>query len=169
MTIRLPESGPRFLQRDPKWSGEKLGASQETLGEVGCTVCNLAMAANALGEQTNPRDLNAMLTQRGGFTKDGWLVWGHVAKVFGGRVEAVVSDRPSHAAMDGALKRGEYPIVKILLWEMVPHWVVVIGKEGTEYLVRDPLEDTAEPLRLSGQAGRIESVRYVRRAWGTVR
>src|SRR4051794_11813622 len=152
MSLRLPENGSRFLQRDPKWSADKVGFSSETLGEVGCTVCSVAMAANALGEHTTPKDLNSELSKNGGYTQDGWLIWGRIAQAFGNRVEAVTEDRPSHAGIDRALQRGEYPIVKILLQGIVPHWVMVVGKEGTEYLVRDPLEDTTELLRLSEQA-----------------
>ena len=163
MSLRLPESGPRFLQRDPQWCDDKVGSSIETLGEVGCTVCSVAMAANALGEHTTPKDLNAALTKNGGYTRDGWLVWGKVGEALGNRVEAVIADRPSHAGMDRALQHGDYPIVKILLNGIVPHWVVIMGKEGTEYLVRDPLESAAEPLRLSAQASMIQSVRYVRK------
>src|SRR5689334_2280178 len=75
MSLRLPESGSRFLQRDPQWSADKVDSSSETLGEVGCTVCSVAMAANALGEHTTPKDLNAALNKNGGYTSEGWLVW----------------------------------------------------------------------------------------------
>jgi hypothetical protein len=168
-SIRLPESGSRFLQTDPQWSDERLGSSDETLGEVGCAVCSVAMAVNALGENTTPKDLNAQLSKNGGFTTQGWLVWAQLAGVFDHRVEAVVSDRPSHAEIDRALQHGEYPIVKIFLHGVIQHWVVVVGKEGTEYLVRDPLERETEPLRLSTQGDTIHSVRYVRRAKPSVR
>jgi hypothetical protein len=164
MSVRLPESGSRFLQRDPQWREDKLGLSNETLGEVGCTICSVAMAVNALGEHTSPKDLNVALSKVGGYTSEGWLVWSKIAEVFGRRVESVISDRPLHAEIDRALQRGEFPIVKIFLYGVVQHWVVVVGKEGTEYLVRDPLENVAEPLRLSAQGDRIHSVRYIRRA-----
>jgi hypothetical protein len=164
MSIRLPENGPLFLQRDPQWSNERMGSSKETLGAVGCTVCSVSMAANALGEHTTPKELNAALSKTGGYTNDGRVVWSKIAEVFGSRVEVAISDRPSHADMDRALQRGEHPIVKIFLYGIIQHWVVVVGKEGTEYLVRDPLENNAEPLRLSDQADKIHSVRYVRRA-----
>lgn len=169
LSIQPRAVGAVFLQRDPLWIDDRLGSTQETLGSVGCLVCSVAMAANALGEHTTPKELNAALSKTDGYTKDGWLVWSKLAPVFSERVEAVISDRPSHADMDDALQRGEFPLVKFFIYGVVPHWVVVVGKEGTDYLIHDPLEDTPEPFRLSEQAEEIHSVRYLRRRVANVR
>src|ERR1041385_860129 len=38
-----------YLQRDPRWMNETVGGSGETLSQVGCTVCGLAMALGHYG------------------------------------------------------------------------------------------------------------------------
>ncbi|TDU72858.1 hypothetical protein EI77_01324 [Prosthecobacter fusiformis] len=65
--------------------------------------------------------------------------------------------------MDRALERGEYPVIKFILPAGIPHWVVVVGKDGYEYLVQDPLVASAKPVPLSIRASGIYSVRVVRR------
>jgi hypothetical protein len=70
----------------------------------------------------------------------------------------------SHAAIDQALRERAYPVVKHFLPGGTPHWLLVLGKEGQEYLVRDPLKDTRELLTLSSLTPRIHAVRLVRQA-----
>lgn len=164
LSLRLPFHAPHFLQSDPRWQAEHIGHSQtETLGAVGCTLCSLTTAAITLGEDTDPPRLNKMLTAAGGFTPQNWLVWSAVGAVFEKRLEVVVHNSPSHSALDAALERGEYPLVKFFLPMGIPHWVLVVGKEGQEYLILDPALGRAEPLPLSTRATGIYSLRVVRK------
>lgn len=164
LSLRLPFHAPHFLQSDPRWKAEHIGQSQsETIGAVGCTLCSLTTAAITLGEDTDPPRLNKMLTAAGGFTPQNWLVWSAVGAVFEKRLEVIVHGSPSHAALDTALEKGEYPLVKFFLPMGIPHWVLVVGKEGQEYLILDPAVATPEPLALSTRASGIYSVRVVRK------
>jgi hypothetical protein len=43
------------------------------------------------------------------------------------------------------------------------HWVLVVVKDGDEYLVKDPLYKERSPRRLSEISDRIHSVRILRR------
>ncbi len=56
-------------QRDPLWADKRLGhaGSPKTIGEWGCLLTCFAMTANALGENTNPSQLNDAMLSRGGF------------------------------------------------------------------------------------------------------
>lgn len=164
LSVRLPVKGPHFMQNDPRWAADRIGGSQETLRAVGCTLCSVATAALALGEQTDPGTLNRTLAASGGYTPQGWLIWGAVSKAFADRLQITVHSRPAHAVLDQALQNGQYAVVKFILPMGIPHWAVVVGKEGQEYLVHDPLVAGAEPVALSTRASGIYSVRVIRAA-----
>lgn len=163
MSVRLPVKGTHFMQNDPTWAGEKIGGSAEPIKSVGCTLCSVATAAQFMGESTDPKAFNRELIANGGYTDQGWLVWSAVAKVFQKRVEAISTPLPSHETLDSALEQGQYPIIKFILPAGIPHWVVVVGKEGLDYLIYDPLVAIAEPVPLSRRASAIYSVRIVRK------
>lgn len=163
LSIRLPIEGAHFMQNDPKWGAEKIGGSQESIRAVGCAMCSVATAAQALGEKTDPSVFNRELIAAGGYTPQGWLVWSAVAKVFQNRVSITVVNDLSHEAIDRALEAGQYPIAKFILPVGIPHWVVIVGKEGTDYLIHDPLVVKPEPIPFSERASSIYSVRIVKR------
>ena len=73
MQIVLPAPS-HFLQQDIRWADEEIGGSNEKIRYVGCTLCSLSMALNGLGEDTNPKGLNQLLKEHGGYTSRGWLV-----------------------------------------------------------------------------------------------
>jgi hypothetical protein len=154
---------PHFLQRDAQWSEERIGGSAESLGSVGCTICSVATAARSLGEAINPGELNRQLVSAGGYTSEGWLIWSAITQVFGNRIEAAVFNQASRAAIDDALERGEFPIVKFFLPLNIPHWAVVVGKQNHDYLIHDPLVSDASPIPLSSRTSSIQSVRIIRR------
>ncbi|MDZ4288182.1 MAG: hypothetical protein U0984_09495 [Prosthecobacter sp.] len=163
MALVLPELGRTYLQKDPLWRDEKLGSTSENLGSIDCAVCSVAMASTSLGFPVTPSELNGKLRDGQGFTPQGWLVWGALPGATDQHVEVIVADRPSHAAMDAALERGEFPVVKFILLSGITHWVVVVGKDGLDYLVRDPLKASEKPVKLSSRTSAIYSVRFVRR------
>jgi hypothetical protein len=111
----------------------------------------------------NPAELNRQLIRAGGYTAEGWLVWPVISQAFGNRIEAAVTSRPTHTDIDGALERGEFPIVKFSLPLNIPHWAVVVGKQNHDYLIHDPLVKDASPIPLSSRTNSIQSARIVRR------
>ena len=154
---------PIDLQTDPRWSQHRIGGSGQSLAAVGCVVCSLSMALADLGEALPPDALNERLKQAEGFTSRGWLIWGAVPRITDGRIEVEVLDQPSHAAIDAALSSGRPVLAKILLYGQVDHWVLIVGKDGREYLVKDPMGRGRTLDRLSGFGSRIYSIRIVRR------
>jgi hypothetical protein len=158
---------PFYLQRDERWRNERI-AGGETLGEVGCTVSSLAMALDHYGISFTPRTLNEELKSHGGYTPRGWLKWLVVEKVSNGKVRVDVLARPTHDDLDAALRAGEPILAKVFIKRVIPHWVLLVGKEGQEYLMRDPLNDarTLEPL--SKYSSDIFGIRIVKPAGGKV-
>jgi hypothetical protein len=45
---------------------------------------------------------------------------------------------------------------------VIPHWVLLVGKDGQDYLMRDPLNDGKTLEKLSKYGGDIYGVRIVR-------
>lgn len=91
------------------------------------------------------------------------MIWSAIMQTFGNRIEAAVFSQPTHADIDRALDRGEFPIVKFFLPLNIPHWAVVVGKENLDYLIHDPLIKKDEPIPLSSRTSSIHSVRVIRR------
>ena len=164
LQIRLADTATTLRQKDRRWADDRLGPTAVTLGTHGCTVCCVAMACTRLGVPLTPRELNERLALNGGYLSRGWLVWNAIPRVTAGRVTADYLLKASHEAIDQALLEGAYPVVKHFLPGGTPHWLLVLGKEGQEYLVRDPLKDTRELLPLSSLTPRIHAVRIVRTA-----
>ncbi|MCB1278836.1 hypothetical protein [Prosthecobacter sp.] len=161
--LRLPDGGKTHLQKDKRWAEDQLGSSTGTLGSHGCLVSSVAMACSNLGVKLTPKELNERLKKADGFLPQGWVVWNALPKVTEGRLAADYHPHSSHAVMDAALERGAYPVVKYFLLGGIQHWCVIVGKEGQEYLARDPLRDDKEPVKLSELTAKIYAVRVIRK------
>jgi len=152
---------PIYLQTDPRWGSERIGGSGERLAEVGCVVCCLSMALTHHGIDIPPDALNRLLADNGGYTESGWVVWSAISTITGDRIAVRVPPRPSHALIDQALGRGDPVVAKVVLAGGASHWVLIVGREGREYLVKDPLGDGRSLEPLSGFGSPIHSIRIV--------
>ena len=155
---------PVFTQDDPHWTLELLGPTFETVGQAGCAVTSAAMVLSAYGVDTDPDRLNQYLTTHGGYTEDGWVYWEKAAEVApGGQVEKAYEDLPSYALIDQNLMAGNPVIVRLTLPNGTTHFVVLVGKDGWDYLVQDPARSpTYGVYPLKDLTGRIEALRFFR-------
>ena len=156
-------SVPSFRQGDEKWSDDALGGVPEngTLGSAGCAVASAAMVFQSYGINVDPQQLNWFLTDTGGYTEQGWLYWERAAWWAPERVRHIYEDLPSYQLIDSNLARGNPVIVRIRFASGVTHFVVIAGKNGFDYLVRDPGAGAAKglyPLRELGSD--IEALRF---------
>ena len=161
--IRLPDDGKTHLQKDQRWAADQLGTSPGTLGSHGCLGSGVAMACSALGVELTPKELNARLKKADGFLPQGWVVWNAIPRVTDKQLVADYHPAASHKVMDAALERGAYPVVKYFLLGGIQHWCVIVGKDGLEYLARDPLRDDEKPVKLSELTAKVYAVRVIRR------
>ncbi|MEZ5385730.1 MAG: hypothetical protein R3F13_09460 [Prosthecobacter sp.] len=161
--LRLSDSGRTFLQKDERWAADQLGTSDCTLGSHGCLVTSVAMACSNLGVRLTPKELNERLKKAEGFLPQGWVVWNAMPRVTANQITADYHHSPRHATMDVALENGGYPVVKYFLIGGIQHWCVIVGKDGLEYLARDPLRDDKEPVKLSKLTAKIYAVRVIRK------
>jgi len=58
-------------QRDPKWSGLKIGKSPLTIGMYGCALTSLSMLSDWYGDYKDP----AWIAKNLEFTKEGLILW----------------------------------------------------------------------------------------------
>jgi hypothetical protein len=135
---RLELTVPAFAQDDPRWSDDRLGPSADTLGDEGCAVTSAAMVAAFYGIKTDPQQLNAFLTRTGGFTDDGLIHWHRVASIAPDRLTLAYNGEATHDLIDSTLLAGNPVIVWMHLPDGGYHFVVIVGKEGREYLIRNP-------------------------------
>jgi Peptidase_C39 like family len=160
---RVELAVPSFRQADERWSDDSLGGvpANGTLGGEGCAVATVAMVFKFYGIAIDPQQLNWFLTAVGGYTDRGWVYWDRAAWLSPDRVRHVYEDLPSYQLIDSNLARGNPVIVRVRLRSGVTHFVVIAGKDGFDYLVRDPGASAAKgfyPLRELGSD--IEALRF---------
>jgi len=155
---------PSFAQGDPRWATDLLGSTPGTLHDEGCAVTSAAMVLASYGIDTDPGRLNRFLTRHGGYTPEGWLFWEKAAEIVPGRCEKAYEDNPSYARIDANLLCGNPVIIRIRFPSGITHFVVIAGKQGWDYLIRDPGAGAARGFYpLSELAPRIEALRYYRK------
>lgn len=151
-----------YLQGDPVWGQDQLGLSVHTMGQVGCAVTSAAMVMKFYGLDTDPGRLNVFLREHGGYNEDNDLRWEGPTVLAPERVRHVYEDLPSYYLIDSNLAHGNPVIVRLHLASGWTHFVVVMGKQGFDYLIRDPssagLRKGVYPLRELGS--KIEALRY---------
>ena len=161
---RVEIPGPTFRQNDPQWGDDRLGPTDGTLGAEGCDVSSAAMVLASYGIDTDPQRLNRFLTEHDGYTPQGWLYWEKAAELGDGHVRHAYEDLPSYELIDRNLAHGNPVIVRLRLASGITHFVVIAGKDGFDYLTRDPGAGAARglyPLRDFGSP--IEALRFYER------
>ena len=157
-------SVPQFFQGDPRWANDPLGDTPGTLGGEGCAVASASMLLSHYGMDVDPGHLNVFLKQHNGYEGAGWLRWESAAEFTPGLIEKAYEDLPSYALIDWNLLKGNPVIVRLRLPSGITHFVVIVGKRGFDYLIRDPSsygEGKIYPLSSLGVP--IEALRYYRR------
>ena len=155
---------PLYKQWDPSWGGDLVGASGQEMRSIGCLVCCVAMVYSHYGLSTDPGGLNSWLSGKGGYTSTGLLRWEPCVAYSRGAARLDYNGPADQFRLDSELGLGNPVIVKVRMPSGVSHWVLVIGKRGSEYLVNDPLGPERVPVPLARFGSRIYSMRVFRRA-----
>jgi len=161
--MRLVLDVPLQRQDDPEWGDHRLGETRSTLAREGCAVAAASMVLAYHGVDVDPGRLNAFVRSIGGYTPEGWIHWEAAAEFPPAPLEKAYEDLPTYRQLDWNLLRGRPSIVRIRLPSGWTHFVVVVGKEGWDYLMRDPLApEESAPGRLADYGRPIEALRYYR-------
>ncbi len=152
---------PWYGQKE-RWGDEYLGDSRTiTLRTHGCALCCTAMVFRSYGIKTDPEKLNRSLLKQDAFEK-GWdddtgeylgrvrLIWDKAAST-AEEVEAFkrynFSDAPADLDLIRTfLDKGVPVIAEVLRPGGIPHFVVIRGYRGDDFLIRDPLDKEKEVL-----------------------
>lgn len=158
-----------FRQSDPRWAKDALAAGQsgDTMGSAGCAVCSVAMVLLHYGIDTEPQTLNRFLNKTNGYTPEGWLKWEVAAEIAPTKVRFVYEDVPTYKLIDQNLMNGN-PVIIRLRYPDGPngergttHFVVICGKDGHDYLIRDPGAGASKGIYpLKELTPKIEALRY---------
>lgn len=140
-----------YSERDPRWADRRLGASAQTIGEAGCLLTCVCMAAQIAGVDIQPGELNALLRFCDGYEKGDLLRWYVAGRLLGLRLE-VLSDCmwiPAPVAeMRAYLDAGIPVICQVDDWQGAPnpkalHWVLWINER--QYI--DPYDGQTKWMR----------------------
>ncbi len=155
---------PIYRQADTRWADERVGGSGEPLRLVGCTVCCLSMALDQHGIILSPAELNRRLQQNDGYTARGWVKWERLKQITGDTIRIRIPKNPTPHDIQAALTTGNPVLVKVSLGSAGMHWVLIVGRDQREYLVKDPLSDGLQLTTLSHFGSEILDVRIVEKA-----
>ena len=163
VAVEIP--GPHFLQGNSRWGGDLLAQTSDSLADVGCAVASAAMVLASRGFDTDPGRLNAFLQKtEGGYTPEGWIYWEKAAEADRERVGTLLphyEDAPSHFLIDWNLLRGNPVIARVRYPSGITHSMVICGKRGFEYIVRDPGEGGRAGLTLLSEfPPPVEALRF---------
>ncbi|MEO8350375.1 MAG: C39 family peptidase [Chthoniobacteraceae bacterium] len=130
---------PLFQQGDPRWAHDPLGPGPTTLAAEGCAISSAAMVLASYGIDTDPQRLNELGQSRGAFSPRGWLYWEICEAIPESGVVKAYEGPATYYLIDQNLARGN-PVIVRLRNPHGPstHFVVLAGKDGFDYLVRDP-------------------------------
>ena len=152
-----------YAQRDRRWAADRIGGSGKTLYAVGCTICTLSMALAEHDVHLTPAQLNQALKKVDGYSSKGWVRWGAVLAATNRRAHAEILWHPSSGAIESALAAGNPVVVKVAPPPMLQHWVLLVGRDGYEYLMKDPLAPPSKLKPLSSLGSDILAVRVVKK------
>lgn len=150
---------PFFLQNDERWAEDEIGNSGSRMGGEGCAVASVAMLLKYYGIDTNPKKLNNGLSHNQGYTDRGWIYWNKISELTSKKVQLSYVGPGSYEIIDKNIKRNNPVITKIFINKVIPHWVLIVGKEGREYLINDPLASDKKIDKLSKYHSDIYGVR----------
>ena len=153
---------PWFGQLDKAWGAENLGDSRTiNIADNGCALTSTAMVLRFFDVNTDPKKLNKWLLIHNGYD-EGWddesgnylgkvrMIWEVVAS---GHTEVSSFRRYDFTALPadlylirGYLDGGIPVIAEVLRPGGIPHFVVLTGYKGDDFLIRDPLDRNVQYL-----------------------
>jgi len=124
-----------------------MGSSGQTIGQIGCAMTCTAMLLKYYGVSTDPGVLNAWLSTHGGYTSSGDIVWAKPAEYSNGKMQfdsmgGNIVDNDNWGVLNDELSNGYPVIVQVDAYPSTPaldsHWVLVTGRDGSQYYINDP-------------------------------
>ena len=150
-----------YLQNDPAWSKDKLGGTSATMGGEGCLVASITTALDYYGVKYTPKEVNNIFNENNVFNENGKVIWMNIKNAvpeIDYRYDRIFDTKTIEKLLD----EGLLPIIEVKYKGIgIKHWVVVIGSDGTDFLVMDPLTQSKTPAKLSEHGGRAYAYRVL--------
>lgn len=125
-----------FGQRNPLWAGVKLGSTNRTIAQVGCTTCCMSDAASYFGMFRDPAYLAKTLK----YTSDALIIWQSLPIVGLSLVKRFYQTEPLTTITEALKNPGKVVALNV---DRGGHWVFAIRYLGFgRYWVHDPWTGT---------------------------
>jgi peptidoglycan hydrolase CwlO-like protein len=139
--------GCYYNQRDSQWGNMGLGGSSYSVAEYGCLVNSVSMMASHLGKNIKPSDIAVISSA---FVPGyGWLR--HDFQVNSINVSITTYSNSNHSQvvskLDSELNAGRSVIVG--LYGGPDHFIVMVKKEGDNYIMHDPFMENGSNRQFS--------------------
>lgn len=123
--------GSYMSQRDSRWAGMRMGNSSDSVLDVGCIITSIAMVQKKNGSDYTPASIASSPSYF--FSNTAYMLHpGNFSWPAGKYVNV------SSGAIDEQLSNGKYVIVGIYAGQFGTHYVVLIKKDGDDYIMHDP-------------------------------
>ncbi len=145
--------GCYYNQRDSQWGNMSLGNTNYSMAQSGCFVTSIAMIASHYNKNIKPNDIAALPDA---FTTAADLI--HSFSVNGVSVSISSS---SKSILDSELSAGR-PVIAGL-YSGPDHFIVILRKEGSSYIMHDPFFENGGNMRFEDKynLSEINSLRLV--------
>ncbi len=146
--------GCYYNQRDSSWGNMGLGGSSYSVAEYGCLVSSVSMMASHNGKNIKPSDIASLPSAFVNGT--GYLLWQFSVN----GVKVTISSL-SKSNLDSELSKGN-PVIAGL-YRGPDHFIVILRKEGNNYIMHDPFMESGSnrPLSDKYNVSDITSLRLV--------
>lgn len=122
--------GAYYSQRDERWAHQTIGTSSENILSVGCLISSIAMVAKKNGDNQTPSSLASDVSR----------FWGNTAYMNNPWKSVAGKTYSRGVNVDNELANGNYVIVGVGGCSSGgSHFVVLTKKEGSEYIMHDPI------------------------------
>jgi peptidoglycan hydrolase CwlO-like protein len=137
-------TGCYYNQRDSEWGNMSLGGTSYLMKDSGCFVTSVAMLASHVGKDMKPGVIASLPAI---FTSQGDLIWAP----FNVNGTAVSISSDSKGTLDNYLSAGR-PVIAKLSFSYGDHFIVILRKEGDNYIMNDPYLENGynKPLSAGG-------------------
>ena len=133
-----------FSQRDPRWSGQKIGESSLMIGRWGCCLTSISMISTYFDCPKLPSEIAADVHN---FTKDGLVIWKNLTF---SKMKFVMRD---YGRNDEKIREYLKESGKAVIFEVdnKSHWVVGVKPTlfGNDYVIVDPWDGQKKTLKAS--------------------
>jgi len=124
--------GSYYSQRDSRWAGQAMGRSSDSVLEVGCLVTSISMALKRDGVNFTPGDIAANSSYF--FSNTAYLTFPGASSWPGGKKYTNIGI----STIENELSSGRAVIVGVYAGKYGTHYVMLIKKDGGDYIMHDP-------------------------------